>query len=315
MLNKKLLSFLLLVTVVLAGCKQSQTNSKQINFSGAFALYPLNLKWSEEYKKSHPDVTFNIQPGGAGKGLTDVLSGNADVGMFSREISDNELNKGVWYIALAKDAVFATVNANNPYIDMLKQRGLTKAELNNIFIAGNPATWEELLGIKNKSQHKINIYTRSDASGAAESWATYFNMRQENLKGVGMMGDPGIADAVKKDANGIGYNNPQYIFNIATGSKLTGIEILPLDVNGNGKTDSAENFYSNLTAVEDAVLNGSYPSPPVRDLYFVCRQKPTNQAILDYFKWVLTYGQQFIKDAGYVSLPAEVIKQQLNKLQ
>jgi phosphate transport system substrate-binding protein len=106
-----------------------------------------------------------------------------------------------------------------------------------------------------------------------------------------MMGDPGIADAVKKDVNGIGFNNTQYIFDMQTGNKIQGIDILPLDVNENGKIDSAENFYANLNSVEQAVLNGNYPSPPVRDLYFVRKQKPTNPLILDYFKWVLTDGQ------------------------
>ena len=313
--KKQCLFFVMVIIAISSGCNQSQSPSKQITFSGAFALYPLNLKWSEEYNKSHPGIIFNIQPGGAGKGLTDVLVGNADVGMFSREISDNELNKGVWYIALAKDAVFPTINTNNPYADLLKTRGLPKDALNNIFIAGNPATWEELLGVKKNTKAKIDIYTRSDASGAAESWAAYFNMRQENLKGIAMMGDPGIADAVKKDVNGIGFNNPQYIFDMQSGNKITGVDILPLDVNGNGKIDSAENFYDNLTAVENAVINGNYPSPPVRDLYFVCKQKPVNQDVLDYFKWVLTDGQQYIKGAGYVPLPKEVIEEQLKKLE
>ncbi len=306
---------MVMAIVISTGCDQSQKNSKQINFSGAFALYPLNLKWSEEYKKSHPDIIFNIQPGGAGKGLTDALSGNADVGMFSREISDNELNKGVWYIALAKDAVFPTINSNNPLIDSIKTRGLTQADLKNLFIDGKQETWEDLLGTKSNKPHKINIYSRSDASGAAESWAAFFNMRQDKLKGTGMMGDPGIADAVKKDVNGIGFNNPQYLFNIQNGEKNPGIEILPLDVNGNGRIDSVENFYTSLSAVESAVINGAYPSPPVRDLYFVCKQKPTDKDILDYFKWVLTDGQQFIKDAGYVPLSADVIQEQLKKLE
>ena len=130
-----------------------------------------------------------------------------------------------------------------------------------------------------------------------------------------MMGDPGVADAVKKDVNGIGFNNTQYIFDMQTGRKVKGIEILPLDINDNGKIDSVESFYNSLSSVETAVLEGNYPSPPVRDLYFVCKQKPTNQAILDYFKWVLTNGQQYIKDAGYVPLPDDVIQQQLQKLQ
>ena len=93
MFNRKLFAlFVCAVMAISTGCKQSNNKSEQIDFTGAFALYPLNLKWSEEYRKSHPDLLFNIQPGGAGKGLTDVLAGNADVGMFSREISDNERN-------------------------------------------------------------------------------------------------------------------------------------------------------------------------------------------------------------------------------
>lgn len=316
MLNRKLFSFYLVIVLIFSlSCNQSQNKTKQINFSGAYALYPLNLKWSEEYKKIHPDIIFNTQPGGAGKGLTDAFSGNADVGMFSREISDNELSKGIWFIALAKDAVFPAINAKNPYIDSLKKSGLTKDELKKIFVDNKSATWEEMLGIKNINQTKINVYARSDASGAAESWAAFFNVHQDNLKGIAMLGDPGIAHAVKKDINGIGFNNTQYIFDLQTGNKINGIDILPFDVNGNGKIDSAENFYSNLTTVTNAVLNGKYPSPPVRDLYFVCKQKPANQIIIDYFKWALTYGQQYVKAAGYIPLPDDVLKEQLKKLE
>ena len=137
---KKITAYALLCFGMLA-CNQ-KNNSNQINFSGAYALYPLNLKWSEEYKKSHPGIILNIQPGGAGKGLTDALSGNADVGMFSREISDNELSKGVWFITLAKDAVFPTISTNNFYFDTLIKRGVTKEQLKNIFVDAKTATWE-----------------------------------------------------------------------------------------------------------------------------------------------------------------------------
>jgi phosphate transport system substrate-binding protein len=75
-----------------------------------------------------------------GKGLTDALSGNADVGMFSREISNNELNKGVWFIALARDAVVATINSKNPYIDSIKAHLLTRAALKALLIDGKPET-------------------------------------------------------------------------------------------------------------------------------------------------------------------------------
>ncbi len=43
------------------------------------------------------------------------------------------------------------------------------------------------------------MYTRSDAAGAAETWAKYFGKKQEDIQGVAVFGDPGLALAVKKD--------------------------------------------------------------------------------------------------------------------
>src|SRR5215216_2401687 len=81
-------------------CNNNSSKEKEVSvsLSGAFALYPLVQKWAEEYNKTHPNIRFDIQAGGAGKGLTDVLSGAVDVGMFSREISDAEKSKGIWWI-------------------------------------------------------------------------------------------------------------------------------------------------------------------------------------------------------------------------
>ena len=52
-----------------------------INISGAFALYPITVKWAQEFKKLHPNVVFNISAGGAGKGITDALSGLVELGI------------------------------------------------------------------------------------------------------------------------------------------------------------------------------------------------------------------------------------------
>src|SRR6478609_4946401 len=215
-----------------------------ISFSGAFALYPLAQKWAEAYNKTHSNIRFDIQAGGAGKGLTDALSGAVDVGMFSREITDAEKGKGVWYIALCKDAVIPTINPANPYINTIRERGITKDQFKAIFVDQNVKTWNELLNIKGGQAAKIDVFTRSDASGAADSWASFFGKKQENLKGLGMNGDPGVSDAVKRDKNGIGYNNTLFLYDIKTGKPIPGIDAVPIDVNGNGKIDEDEKNYS-----------------------------------------------------------------------
>lgn len=285
-----------------------------ISFSGAFALYPLVQTWAAEYNKTHPDVRFNIQAGGAGKGLTDCLAGAVDVGMFSRELTDAEKAKGVWWISLCRDAVVPTINSKNPYYKQLMVRGVKKAEFSGIFVDRTINTWEDLLDVNSGSKHRIDVYTRADAAGAADSWAAFFGKKQENLKGIGVSGDPGVADAVRKDMNGLGYNNTLFAFDPKTGKKLPGIDVLPIDVNGNGSIDANENFYGNIRSFLKAVNDGNYPSPPARNLYFITKGKTNKKEIIDFFQWVLTEGQKYVYVAGYVPLNKGIIGQQIAKL-
>ncbi len=305
---------LCLLAISFQGRSPKAPTTVSISMSGAFALYPLAQVWAEEYNKTHPDIRFDIQAGGAGKGFTDCMTGSVDVGMFSRELSDAEKAKGVWWMSVCKDAVLPTMNLKNANMKALQIRGVKKAEFQGIFVDKSIATWEQLLGINGGSTHKINVYTRADASGAADSWASFFGKKQENLKGIGIPSDPGVADAVRKDINGIGYNNTLFVFDPKTGKKLPGIDVVPIDVNGNGQIDADENFYGNLHQFLKAVNDGKYPSPPARNLYFITKGKTNRKEILDFFQWVLTNGQQFVSPAGYVQLPKAVIAEQVKKL-
>lgn len=310
--NRVIMAALLLFAISFQGFSPKSPKVVSISLSGAFALYPLAQVWAQEYNKTHPDIRFDIQAGGAGKGFTDCMSGAVDVGMFSREFTDAEKAKGVWYIAVCKDAVLPTMNLKNPNMKALQIRGVKKAEFLGIFVDKTVTSWDQLLGTG--TGHKINVYTRSDASGAADSWASFFGKKQENLKGIGIPSDPGVADAVRKDLNGIGYNNTLFVFDPKTGKKLPGIDVVPIDVNGNGTIDPNENFYGNLRQFLKAVNDGTYPSPPARSLYFITKGKSNRKEVLDFFRWVLTDGQQFVSPSGYVALPKGVIGDQVKKL-
>ncbi len=308
----KLLPIILLAIFGSFACGKKNPNSVSISLSGAFALYPLAVKWADEYKKLNPNIRFDIQAGGAGKGMTDALSGAVDLGMFSREIAQAEKDKGVWWVALTKDAVLPTINAKNSALQTLIEKGLTKEKFQRIFIQNDVKTWGELLGTAETAP--LNVYTRSDASGAADSWAAFLGGKQENLKGIGVNADPGIADAVLKDVNGIGYNNSLFAFDQKTGQKRPGLEVVPIDKNGNGTIDPDENFYTDFKSVLAAIADGRYPAPPARDLYFVSKGKPARPEVLAFLNWVLTEGQKFVTEAGYVPLQPERITTEAAKL-
>ncbi len=298
--------------VFLTACTPAAKKERTISISGAFALYPLVVQWAEQYKKENPEVRFNISAGGAGKGMADALSGTVDLGMFSRAIAQEEIDKGVWWVGLTIDAVLPTISSNNPLIGKIRSRGLSREELVSIFIDGTLTNWNQLPGIEDDVP--VEVYTRSDACGAAGTWALYLGGKQENLKGIGIYGDPGLADAVISDPAGIGFNNTIFVYDINTGLKRPGIEVAPIDLDGSGMIEPEEDFYGTFEGILAAIAAGDYPSPPARELYFVSNGKPAKKATLDFIEWALTKGQDYVKAAGYVPIAQDKIDAYLEKL-
>src|ERR1700749_232356 len=134
-----------------------------ISISGAFALYPITIKWAEEFRKLHPKVKFNISAGGAGKGITDALSGLVDIGLASRDFNPEEIKKGAYTVYVTKDAVVPTFNTGNPNAAALVAKGVKRDQFLNVFVTGNIKDWKQLGG---NVSVPIHIYTRSDAAGA-----------------------------------------------------------------------------------------------------------------------------------------------------
>ena len=293
--------------------ENGDTLKGKITLSGAFALYPLAVKWAEEFQKLHTHVIINVSAGGAGKGMTDALTKMVDLGMYSKAVSPEEQAKGAWWIAVAKDAVLPTINANNPVLADLKQKGLTRQKFYDIFISGKIKTWGQAVGSSSKAN--LQVFNRSDACGAADMWAKYMNnKKQEDIQGLGVNGDPGVADAVKRNPDGIGFNNLGFIYEMQTRKVYPGLAVIPIDLNENGKIDKDEDFYASMDSVMSAINTGKYPSPPARDLYLVSGGKPTSPLVIYFLQWLMHDGQKFVHEAGYVTIMPDQVAAELKKL-
>jgi phosphate transport system substrate-binding protein len=306
------ISILLLMLLFFLSSCHRKPNEKFISISGAFALYPLTVKWAEEYEKLHPDIKIDISAGGAGKGMTDVLSGMVDLAMFSREVSEVEISRGALSIAVSRDAVVPIMNSANPYLKDILKKGLTKQQFADLFVNKKSNNWNGIF--KSAKTDKINVYTRSDACGAGEMWALFLNTKQELMLGIGVYGDPGIADAVKNDKLGIGYGNIVYVYDTKTKIPYPGLRVIPIDFNNNGQIDNDEIIYNSLDELMKAVGEGKYPSPPARDLYFISKEKPAKKVTTDFLNWVLTDGQKYVEEAGYMQLKPEKVAEQKMKI-
>lgn len=319
------LLFIPVFALLVAGCsggKQKQQASEEvasadgltgtIQLSGAFALYPMAVKWAEEFQKLHPYVKIDISGGGAGKGMTDALAGVVDIGMVSREVYPEELEKGAFPIAVVKDAVVPTVSVQNPDLADIRKIGLTRQKAAALWNK-EFSTWGELLGTASKTP--IHVFTRSDACGAAETFAAWLGKRQENLKATAVFGDPGVASAVQKDRVGIGYNNIGYVYDQHTKKPFEGLAVIPLDVNEDGTISPEEDFYGTSDELIAAINDGRFPSPPARDLYMVTKGKPQGAALIAFLQYVLSDGQQYAGETGYISLSEAKLQEQIGRLQ
>ena len=280
-----------------------------ISISGGFALYPLMTRWAEEYQRINPGVRFDISTGGAGKGMDDVIADKVDIAMVSREITFEEEAQGAIPFAVARDAVFVLINAENPVLDSLFDSGVTQDTLTKIFITGQIATWGEVVDTPAITD-EIHLYTRSDVCGAAATWSLFLGATQDDLLGDGKFGDPGMVQAVQKDPLGIGYNNLIYAYGLGD-VPPEGTVILPLDLNGNGQLDTDE-ILDTLEKASIAVASGLYPAPPSRELYLVTNGKPEG-IVQAFFEWLLTDGQAYVERSGYVKLADEQLAISLEK--
>jgi phosphate transport system substrate-binding protein len=283
-----------------------------ITLSGAWALYPMAVRWAEEFQKLHPAVHVDIGAGGAGKGMADALAGAVDLGMVSRDIYPPEIEKGAWWVSVAKDAVVPVISSENPVFESLLADGVGADLLRRVWLSGEPVTWGELA--RASCPHPVRAYTRSDACGAAKTWAAYLGGSQEELRGVGVYGDPGLADAVKRDAVGIGYNNINYVYDAETKRPVPGLAVLPIDLDGDGELTGSERFYSDREAITRAIASGLYPSPPARDLHLVSQGRPRGRLVVEFLRWILTDGQRYVDEAGYIAVADETLREGLDRL-
>ena len=287
--------------------------SGTITVSGAWALYPMMVKWAEEFQKITPNVRIEVSAGGAGKGMVDALAELVDIGMVSREIYPAEIDKGAFWVSVVKDAVVLTVNKDNLILRDILAKGVKRSTFIDVYIHGNITNWGQVVG-RPEITDEIHVYTRSDSCGAAETWAKYLGHRQEDLKGVGVYGDPGLAEAVKSDRLGVGFNNINYAYDAETGIPIEGLVIVPLDLNENTQVDENEDFYGNRDKIIKAITTGAYPSPPARELNLVTKGKFTG-VTMKFVKWILTEGQKYALETGYVPLSNERCAEELKKLE
>jgi phosphate transport system substrate-binding protein len=312
--------------LIIFGCKSRKTDQAQIksgtdakkelsgNFTigGAYALYPLVSKWADDFMKIHPSVKIVVNSTGTGKGIEDLIFGKNLLAMVSRPIADDEYNEGIWIVPVAKDGVAAIVNQDNPYLNRIIKQGLSPNEFLKVFTSDKPITWGELLDTAGKDN--AIVYTRADESGAADVFANFLFVKSSDLKGTKVTGDNEMIENIQKHPLAIGYCNFSYAFDLMSGDRKKGIQIVPADLDYDNKIESKEIPFSNLEKAHRGLWLGLYPKNLCRELYIGSKGKPTQEAVVEFIKYILTEGQDDVKSSGLCVLNDVYIEYSLEKL-
>jgi phosphate transport system substrate-binding protein len=261
--------------VLAALCAASVAFAEKLVIKGSDTLgAKLVPTLAEEYKATHPGVSFEIAAEGSTTGISAIIDGTAQIGMSSRRAKATESSaaaaKGVTLkpIIVAHDGMAVIVNANNPIAN------LTRRQVEQIF-TGDVADWSAVGG----KPGKISIYTRNTSSGTYSDWKDLAMKKRDYARSSQKMaGNEQIAAEVAKNPNGVGYVGLAYI-------QASGVKVVAID----GALPSKE-----------SVLAKKYPF--ARPTFFYTNGEPSGEAA-KFIEFTLSdAGQKIAEKIGFVPL-------------
>ena len=141
----------------------------KISIVGSTTITEPMEKLVEAYKKSGCPDKIEVQGNGSSAGIKATIDGTADIGMASRELSEEEKGAGLVETVIAYDGIAVIVNPKNGIT------GLTKVQIKDIF-EGKITNWSEVGGI----DQDIIVVTREAGSGTRSAFEEILKLLDEN---------------------------------------------------------------------------------------------------------------------------------------
>ena len=110
----------------------------KVSIAGSSSITPVMEKLKEAYLKINPAAEIEIQESDSTTGMTSVAEGICDIGMASREVKDEELEKGLKATVIATDGIAVVVNKANTLDD------ITSDQVKSIYV-GDALSWDEIV--------------------------------------------------------------------------------------------------------------------------------------------------------------------------
>jgi glycine cleavage system H lipoate-binding protein/ABC-type phosphate transport system substrate-binding protein len=272
-------------------------------------LYGITTSWVNEYSKlnqgakikvleiadNHPELKPNDK--GGIYFLTDDISLNS--------------NQATWKMVVGVNAIVPVVSANCPFLDELNNKGITSEKFALIFKNKKDRNWGTILN--NGSANLVTLLTVNGESNKSQL-ANFLRVEPSLILSNSFEKPEEMIAAINKDPNAVGFCKISDIVNPATNEINSGIKILPIDKNGNGKMDSNEKIYADLATFLRGVWVGKYPRELNLNIYSVSASAPTDENTIAFLSWVMTDGQQLLNKSGFSNLAFNQRQSNLSRL-
>ncbi len=284
-----------------------------LSIGGAYSLNQLMQLWADSFMALHPKVKISITKEGTGEGINGLISEKFDIAMVSTFVDDPDTSVQLEYIPVTQDAVVLIMNQQNPYLNEIKEKGITPQQLLNLFTSEKKISWGEILNTTYRAE--AIVYTRYDVSGAAEIWAGFLWKTQSDLKGLPVQGEDEMIRKVQSTPFSIGYCNLANAFDMVTMRPLEKIAIVPIDLDYDRVVDFKDIKQTGLNEIHRSIWLGKYPKTLCRKLNLAVKVNNLNPLMNAFLVYILNDGQKYVSDKGFCPLNNIQIKHSYDKLE
>ncbi|MCR5365306.1 MAG: hypothetical protein K6E67_04090 [Prevotella sp.] len=296
------IAVLLSINISNVWAENHSTNASSVRYVKAprFAR-PLVEKWITEYAKTQPGVEFQIAKGNQNQSNIDL-----NVVFDNHDTKPEDFSHTVVYFG--EFAVLPITASGSEAAKVLEGKHLNSKKLKQLYFLDDDYD-EEVK--KNKQFEKLVIYSGSNASSVASSFARNFGEESSSFRGKRISGDDLFLNtALSKDPLGVSFNALPNIFDLQSRHVKSDITIIGLDV----KKNLEESFSDKATLDEviNALENGKVQEVAVEKIGVSYDQ--ADDAVSQFLQWVLTNGTKFNHEYGLLNLDNKLAQAQIDKV-
>ena len=301
---KKLVSIIAAVLVLgltNAWAEGNSTNSGVRTIKSPRFARPLIEKWIEEYAKTEPGVEFQIVKG----------SGNQDNIDLNVTFSDNQDNNEKLFshiVYFGETAVLPITARSSEAARLLEGKHLNLKKLKQLFFLNDDFD-EDVKKIK--AFENIIIYSGSNASSVASSFAHHFGEESSSFRGKRISGDDLFLNtAISKDPLGVTFNTLSNIFDLKSRHLKSNLSLVGLDLKK--ELANSLNDEGSLDDVLNALENGSPAEVTIEKVGITFND--ADDAVNHFLQWVLENGTKYNHEYGLLNLDRKEAGTQIDKV-